>query len=322
MQTMAQLWRWLECRFGRTAVMAEWRDRAEGALCALEGMLTPLERRARAYPNPRGGHPLKIVRHRDGVVVAVDQDDWRNRVDLQPGDDVLYRLDLRALRKALCDALEGVNIARTSVDQAALCLQIGNWEPKRAASFPVYLLLCASRRALRRQVLELQHRSRRPGAILLTPTRVNWNDTIEATARSGKMLLIPICEIVEVAGDRLIETAEWEEYLQAFAQMVKLTLPSNYRNKTPNARRASLMAKVEKVKNALVDHIRSARDGVVANIDAGKGPQLVHFLTKTDLAKLAGLKPYHVTRCFAADPQLKRLYQIANDPEELLRFGR
>ena len=40
------------------------------------------------------------------------------------------------------------------------------------------------------------------------------------------------------------------------------------------------------------------------------------------LAKLAGLEPYHITRCFQADPQLKQLHEIANDPEQLIRFGR
>jgi len=322
MPNLMAFWRLLETRPSRTAVMAEWRARADGALRALQGLLRPLKRRATAYPNPRGGLPLKIVRHADGTIVAVDENDWQNRLILQTDDDVLYQLDLRVLRKALCRALSGLHIAKTPVNQAAQCLQIGNWEPKKAASFGVYLLLCASQDVLHQQVLELQHRCTRSGAILLTPTHVNWSDTIEAAARSAKMLLAPVCEIVEFSGDRLAETESWEEYLQAFAQMVKLTLPSNYRNKKPNARRASLMAKVEKVKNALVDHIRSARDGVVANIDAGNGPRLARFLTKTDLAKLAGLEPYHVTRCFDADPQLKRLYQIANDPEELLRFGK
>ena len=147
-------------------------------------------------------------------------------------------------------------------------------------------------------------------------------DRRESAARTGNMLLVPLSEVVSFEDDGFVETESWEEYLQAFAQMVKLTLPSNYRNKKPNARRASLMAKAEKVRNALVDHIRSARDGVVANMDAGNGLRLVRFLSKTDLAKLAGLSPYHITRCFAADPQLDRLYQIANDPEQLLRFGK
>ena len=323
MSSPESLWRWLESRPSRTAVMAEWRRAAGGALPAVEPMLKPLDRPATSYPNPRPhGRPLKVVHHNDGSVVAFDEEDWQNRLNLSPAEVVLHQLDLRALRKAVCGALDGVNIVKTPVDQSATRIQIGNWEPKKAASFPVYLLLCASRNALHQQVLELRHQCRHPGAILLTPSRVNWNDTIEATARSGKMLLVPICEIVKSSGGNLAETESWEQYLQAFAQMVRLTLPSNYRNKRPNVRRAPLMAKVDKVRRALVDHIRSARDGVIAGIDAGAGTRLVSFLTKSELAKLADLEPYHVTRCFQADPQLERLYHIANDPEELLRFGK
>jgi len=323
MSSLKPFWKWLETRPGRTAVMAEWRVRAGAAIMAVQPMLQPLDQHASAYPNPRcGGLPLKIVHHRDGSIIAIDDDDWQNRLRLHGDDVVLYRLDLRALRKALCEALDGVNIARTPVNQAVRCLQIGSWEPKKAASFPVYLLLCQNRTVLRQQVLDLQSKCTHAGAILLTPTRINWDDSLEIITRSRKMLPVAVAEIVEADGPSLRETPAWEEYLQAFAQLVNLTLPSNYRNKKPNARRASLMAKVEKVKNALVDHIRSARDGVVANIDAENGARLIHFLTKTDLAKLAGLEPYHITRCFDADPQLKRLHQIANDPEELLRFGK
>ena len=72
----------------------------------------------------------------------------------------------------------------------------------------------------------------------------------------------------------------------------------------------------------MADNIRSARDGVVANMDAGHGARLVKFLTKTDLAELSGLKPYHITRCFKAESQLNQLYQIANNPEKLLRYGK
>ncbi len=316
------LWQWVESRTGRTAVMAEWRSHADGNLVAFQGMLTPLERVARTYPNPRAGRPLKVIRHADQNIVAIGDSDWRNRLALEANDIILYQLDLRLLRSAICNALDGVNIAKTPVEQATRCLQIGNWEPKKAASFPVFLLLCPNRKALREQVLELQHRSHRPGAILFTPSRMNWTDTTESAAQTGNMLLVPLSEVVSLEDDGLVETESWEEYLQAFAQMVKLTLPSNYRNKKPQARRASLTAMVEKTKKALVEHVYSARDGVVANIDAGKGARVVKFLTKTELGRLAGLQPYQVTRCFKADPQVKRLYEIANDPEQLLRYGK
>jgi len=310
MSSLKPFWKWLEARPSRTAVMAEWCVRAGAAMVAVQPMLQPLGRPAIAYPNPRrGGLPLKIVHHRDGSIIGIDDEDWQNRLRLHGDDVVLYRLDLRVLRK-------------TPVNQAARCLQVGNWEPKKAASFPVRLLLYPSRTTLRQEVLDFQSKCTRPGAILLTPTQINWDDNLEMITRSRKMQLVTVAEIVEADGPSLRETPAWEEYLQAFAQMVRLELPSNYRNKKPNARRASLMAKVEKVKNAMVNHIRSARDGVVANIDAGNESRLVCFLSKTDLAKIAGLEPYHITRCFDADPQLKRLYQVANDPEELLRFGK
>lgn len=323
MPKTASFWKWLEARPGRTAVMAEWRFAAAGTFSAVQPLLQPLKRQATAYPNPRPhGQPMKVVCHDDGTIVAIDGDDWENRLTLQDDDIVLYQLNLRTLRTMLCNTLDGVNIAKTPVNQAECVLQIGNWEPKKAAKFSVYLLLCTNRRSLRKNVLELQHRNRQTGAILITPTRTNWTDAIEASARAGKMLLAPICEIMTLQTGKFVETDAWEEYLQAFAQMIKLTLPSNYRNKNPTAKRASLMAMVEKAKNALVQHIISARDGVVANMDAGNGAQIVKHLTKTELGRLAGLKPYQVTRCFNADLQVHRLYEIANDPEQLLRYGK
>lgn len=323
MSSEMSFWRLLETRPSRAAVMAKWRTVAGDLLPAIRPLLRPIDRPATAYPNPRlNGLPMKVVQHADDTIVAIDEQDWKHRLDLTSKDIVLHQLDLRKLRTALCELLSCVNIAKTPVDQATPCLQIGNWEPQKAASFPVYLLLCRHRGLLHQEVLDLMARCKRPGAILLTPTRINWDGDLDDLTRNRKMLLVAISEVVEPADGGFQESPAWEEYLQAFCQMVNMTLPSNYRNKRPNARRASLMAKVEKAKRALVDHIRSARDGVVASIDAGDGARLVRFLTKSDLAKLADLKPYHVTRCFEADPQLDRLYQIANDPEELLRFGK
>lgn len=320
---MALFWKWLESRPDRTAVIAEWQHAACGCADAVMPLLQPLEHAATAYPNPRPhGQPMKVVRHAEDDVVAIDPDDYQHRLQLTDADIVLHQLNLRALRSMLCRTLDGVNIAKTPVDQGTRVLQIGNWEPKKSASFPVYLLLCRHRGVLREQVLQLQANCDRPGAILLTPSRINWDDGIDSLGRSKKMLLVPLAEVIEPANATFRETTAWEEYVQGFAQMVKLTLPSNYRNKKPLARRAPLMAKVDKVKSALVDHIRSARDGVVANIDADRGARLVKFLTKSDLAALAKVEPYHVTRCFKADPQLQRLYDIANDPEQLLRYGK
>jgi len=304
--------------------MAEWRDHANGFLPALQGMLTPLDRPARAYPNPRGGSPLRIVRHADNSIVAVDSADWRNRLLLTADDIILHQLDLRLLRMAICGALEGVNIAKTPVDQNARCLQIGNWEPKKAASFPVFLLLCPSRKALRKQVLELQHRSLRPGAILLTPSRANWTEDIDAAARQGRMLMAPVSEILSFEPAGLAETAAWEEYLQAFAQMAKLTLPGNYRNKKPTPIRAERTAAIEKLEKELEAHLLSARNHAHSLLDRGREPNLLPRPLQKDLAKRTGLTRSEVCRCVndGRARVLKMLWEAANSLDAVMNFQR
>jgi len=303
--------------------MAEWRAACGNALSAVQPMLEPLDERAPRYPNPRAHSlPMKVVQHPNGSIVAIDEHDHRNRLRLTPADVVVYRLDLRAFRTMLCGALDGVAIAKTPVSQSARRLQVGNWEPKKAACFPVYILLVTGRDALRREALDLIASCKRSGAILLTPSREHWSEDLADLMRQKNALLVPLCEVLEAADGVFRRTDAWEEYLQMFCKMVKLTLPGNYRNRKPTPRRAELTAKIEKTRNALVEHIRSAKDYAIASSDAGRGPQLIRALTKIQLAKLAGLKPYHVTRCFRADPQLKELYRIANDPEKIMRFGR
>jgi len=299
--------------------MAEWRSVAGECLSLVERLLVPLDEPATAYPDPRGGVPMRVVHHRDGTIVAVGREDWTGRLSLTPADVVLYQVDLRRLRKAVCDALNGLAIARTPVATRDQRLHVGNWEPKKAAAFPVHILFCPDARALRREITDLVARRPKPGAILITPTRGNWDTDLEGLARSHRLMLTPLDEVLSVDGDGLCEAVAWEEYLQAFCQMVKLTLPGTYRNKKPIPRRATLAAKVEKVKDVLVEYMRAAKDHVFAVQDAGQGTRQLHFLTKTELARLAGLQPYHITRCFQADPQLKRLYDMANDPEELMK---
>jgi len=320
MPKLTPFWTLLETRPSRAAVMAEWRSIADGCLPVLERLLVPLEEPATAYPDPRGALPMRVVRHRDGSIVAVSREEGGGRLPLSAGDVVLYQVDLRRLRKAVSDALSGLAIARTPLDGHGRCLHVGNWEPKKAAAFPVHILFCTAAAALRQAVTDHVARNGKPGAILMTPTRANWDSDLEALARSHRLMLTPLDEVLSVDGDAFCETPAWEEYLQAFCQMVKLTLPSNFRNRKPIPRRATLTAKVEKVRNALVDYMQSAKDHVFAVQDAGEGTRKLHHLTKSELARLAGLKPYHITRCFQADPQLERLYKMANDPDELMKY--
>lgn len=318
-------WQLVELRPSRAAVMAEWTSFAGDALAAVRPLLHPIARCVTAYPDDRKpGRMLKVVQHADDGIVAIDAQDWRHRLALKPEDVVLYQLDLRKLRASLCSALSCVNIARTPVDQAARTLQVGNWEPKKAASFPVYLFMCRTPGLLRTGILDLAANCQKPGAMLLTPTRAHWDDELEALARGRKLLLVAAEEIVEPDGDALRETASWEEYLQAFCQMVRLTLPSNYRNKKPAPMRGTRAANIEKLEKELERHLLAARDHAHSLRDRSLDPVLLPRPEQKDLARRTGLTKSDVSRCLK-DPRaklLRILWDTAVSLDDVMRFKR
>lgn len=325
MTRLASFWRLLERRPSRAAVMDEWAEVAGEALPVIRSLLRPIARCATAYPDERSPRRrLKVVRHGDGTVVAIDVQDWQHRRMLTAADVVLHELDLKNLRAALCAALSCVNISRTPVERAAGVLQIGNWEPKKAASFPVYLLICSSRAALRTAVLDRVAAIDQPGAILLTPTRTHWSDELEALARSRTLLLVATSEVVDAVDGSLQETPAWEEYLQAFAQMVKLTLPGNYRNKKPTPMRGTRAANIEKLEKAMERHLLAARDHAHSLRDCGLEPVLLPRPAQKDLAARAGLEEYDVSRCLGDRRArvLRMLWDTAVSLEDVMKYQR
>jgi len=325
MTRLASFWQLLEQRPSRAAVMAEWAEIAGEALPAIQPLLRPAARCATAYPDERSpGRRLKVVRHGDGTFVAIDDQDWQHRRTLTPGDVVLHELDLKSLRGALCAALSCVNISRTPIERAASVLRIGNWEPKKAASFPVYMLICSSRAALRAATLDRVAAVGKPGAILLTPTRAHWSDELEALARSRKLLLVATSEVVDASDGSLQETPAWEEYLQAFAQMVKLTLPGNYRNKKPVPIRGTRAANIEKLEKELEKHLLAARDHAHSLRDRGLEPVLLPRPAQKDLAARAGLEEYDVSRCLGdrRAKVLKILWETGDSLEAVMKYQR
>lgn len=321
MPNLTPFWRFLDARSRPEAVLSEWRERLGSCFDVIRPLLQPVGKTATSYPNPRPhGLPLRVVRHRDGSVVAVCPEGEGTRIELTGIDLAVFALDFGRLRPALAQALE-LATSRVSLEGKLSVLPIGRWEPKPGAAFPVTLVRVTSVRQAREFIHPLVTTASKP-TLVLTPTREHWPDDVQAFCEQYKCVAAPLDEIITADGTSLVAGEQWHEYLEALCRHARLTLASNYQNRKPPARRASLMAMVEKVKKALIEHIYSARDGVVANLDAGNGARLVKFLTKTELARLAGLEPYHVTRCFQADPQLDRLYQIANDPEQLLQYGK
>jgi len=50
--------------------------------------------------------------------------------------------------------------------------------------------------------------------------------------------------------------------------------------------------------------------------------ELLSHPSKTLLAKIAGVKPCNVTRCFREDPRIGQLFEMAGNVEDLMCFGR
>lgn len=322
MPNLTPFWRMLETRTSRTAVMAEWRRIAGGCYPAVQPLLQPTGHLATVYPSSKGG--LRIVHHADGSIVGVHKSDWETRRGLAHGDIVLYRADLSKLRKVVSDALSCVQISRTPIDTSGSRIQIGNWEPKKAAAFPVHLLLCRQRSDLRRDILGITADGRKPGAILLTPTRANWDDEIDALARGRNLLLVPLAEVLDAANGDFVETSAWEEYLQSFCQMVKLTLPGNYRNKKPAPMRGTRVSNIEKLEKELESHLLAARDHAQSRVDDGLEPALLPRPSQTELGKGVGLNPSDVSRCLKDKRAtvLKILWTTAESLEDVMRYKR
>lgn len=324
MPTLTPFWALLEARPSRTAVMAEWRSVAGECLPLVEPLLVPLDEPATSYPDPRGGLPLRVVRHRDGAIVAVGRDGGADRLPLTPADVVLYQVDLRRLRKVICDALSGFGIGRTPVGTRERRLHIGNWEPKKAAAFPVHVLFCTDAVSLHQGITDLVARGGKPGAILMTPTRANWDRDLETLARSHRLLLTPLDEVLAVDGASFCEAAAWEEYLQAFCQMVELTLPSNYRNKMPRPMRGTRAANIERLEKALTRHLIAARDHAHSLLDRGLDPVLLPKPQQKDLARQLGVTRAAVSRCLNDERAkvLSVLWGTANSLEAVMSYKR
>jgi hypothetical protein len=310
---LQKFWRFLESRPRSIAVMQEWKDCADACFGAVEPLLQPRAETLFSFPSPRPqGGPMVVVRHGDGQVVAVDRDDPSHRLELTAECIVPYELHLPGLRQVICDAL-GLATARTQITPPARDVLLGAWEPQNAVRFSVRLLLAYGRQQLAELVRRRMVTDDKEGQILITPTRRLWQEQFENEARRRKVLLVPLSEALLITNDGFQATGAWEQYLRAFCQMVQATFPSNYLRERPRRKRAERTAKIERIKQALVDHFRAARDHAFSSAEQGDGAELLPRPSKTMLAKMAGVKPHDITRCFRDDPQLVRLYAMADN---------
>jgi len=90
----------------------------------------------------------------------------------------------------------------------------------------------------------------------------------------------------------------------------------------PAAKRGDRAAAIEALKGELIEHIRSARSYALAAADSGKCPDLLPRPLRKDLSRRLGLRPYAVTRCFSDSKELRVLWDVAGDLDQVMKFGR
>ncbi|MCL2304656.1 MAG: hypothetical protein FWC43_04870, partial [Planctomycetaceae bacterium] len=174
--------------------MKIWKSSLQGEFEPLRRYLRPVDGLARVYPGSHANETYRVVIHRDGSIVGVDDEDWDNRIQLTQSDIVVYEFDLDLFRRSLCDTL-GFQMSGTPLPEMSPTVHVGTWEPEPSARFPVYLLQVNSYN-LRDKVFARIVEKKSFGEILLVPPRDKWDDTIYELAKESKVLLVPLDEAI------------------------------------------------------------------------------------------------------------------------------
>ncbi|MBN1436186.1 MAG: hypothetical protein JW936_03855 [Sedimentisphaerales bacterium] len=309
----------LENQVDHKAVNSVWNRATQESV--LYSLLRPTQDLALSYPDDNSGKMLTVVRHAADDIVAVDEANPHLRRKLSRQDIVIYEPNWAMLRKQIADALS-LQTSRTSIAERAEVFQVGNWEPKKAASFPVYLAICRSSGDLRKCLHQLMITCTKDSAIILTPTRQCWQDEMADELKSRNMLLVALDEALAIHDNQLVSSEQWLEYLNAFCAMVKLKLPGNYQNKRPLPIRAKKAANIEKLEKALEAHLLTARDHAHAMVDRGEAPELLPRPQQKFLAKQLGISETAVSRCIndKRATKLKILWDAADDLEAVMKY--
>lgn len=239
--------RTISCHHLLFDVTKGWRRSLQHEFEPLRSYFKPMDRLARIYPGENEYEKYRIVIHRDGTIVGIDDEDDDNRIELTRQDIVFYEFDRMMFRQSLCTAL-GLHLCATPVQGMMRTIPVGTWEPEKSACFTANLLLPGMFN-LRDKVLERIVEKSDSGEVLLLPPRNHWDASILSAAKKNNLLLVPLDEVICLEDGQIIPTPEWDEYLTAFCKMVDRDLPSRFQKKTPEFMLAKRGAWVFRFKN-------------------------------------------------------------------------
>lgn len=316
MVKLSQFWKLFETRNDRTAVLAEWQQRAGGAFEAIYPLLVPTGSHAESYPHPKPyGLPLRVVKHRDNSLVAICSEDSEIRIPLTKRDIALYRIDMEKLRKCLADLLS-LSAARGPIDQRCDSMLVGKYKPKVSADFPVHLVI-AKQRSFATIIKDLCE-SEKPFILLTTSSAYCTEDIVQRLDKQ-KAVLVLMDDVITNCDGHLQCTDQWPQYLSAFAQHVNPTSRSNFSNK-PSKKGQKTAANAMKLRKWLEQYIRDQYDRIHSESKQGIEPAEVPKLQKKQIGEAVGLKPDQVTRASKKEPFIKKLLMIASSNDTIREF--
>jgi ElaB/YqjD/DUF883 family membrane-anchored ribosome-binding protein len=211
-------------------VMQTWKIFLKDELGVMLRFLYPTDDLAAAYPGRYDWETYRIVIHRSGRIVGIDDEDYDNQLALTKADIIKHQFDLNMFRNEMCAGL-GLTPDTQEIGYWDRIIPWGTWEPEKGVAFPVSLSLVNFSRDFHARILTFILERQGLGNIVLTPTRSEWEGNIEELARKNKVLLVPLNDILQIENDRITATPEWNEYLIAFCKMVERDLPSTLHQK-------------------------------------------------------------------------------------------
>jgi hypothetical protein len=185
----------------------------------------------------------------------------------------------------------------------------------------------------------------------LPPARVTITDLNWAKTEEAIVLLRRLCELLHAplacqAATRMFGTVMvpndeerqigWEALRVALPEIEELTIelgralkhveaepsPEPQKAKKPTPKRGSRAANIEKLEKELIEHIMAARSYAIETKGETGVPELLPRPLQKKLAERCQISESDVTRCFQDSPQLRKLYEIAGDVDDVLLYGR
>ncbi|MDR2755087.1 MAG: hypothetical protein LBC20_05220 [Planctomycetaceae bacterium] len=133
-------------------VMQTWKLFLKDEFGIMLRFLYPTDDLATAYPGRYDWETYRIVIHRSGRIVGLDDDDYDNQLALTKADIIKHQFDLNMFRNEICAGL-GLTPDTQEIGYWDRIIPWGTWEPEKGVAFPVSLSLVNFSRDFQARIL-------------------------------------------------------------------------------------------------------------------------------------------------------------------------